>query len=126
MNQIRKILIVDDEPTFCRQLKTFFKRNGYETRTAPNGTAALEDARKDPPDVLVIDWILKNTINGMDVVLEMRRDNPRLAAVLISGYPSPEMETRAGDLGRLTFVSKPFDAEEILSAVHRAVEGNDS
>jgi DNA-binding NtrC family response regulator len=104
-------------------MDTFFSRQGFEVETAVSGTAALEDARRNPPDVLIIDWVLKDRVNGLDVVLELKRDKPDLAAVLISGYPSAEMRQRAGDIKNLTFISKPFDAEEILSAVRRAVEG---
>ena len=126
MERARKILIVDDEPKFRRQMKTFFTRRGFEVETAANGTSALESARNNPPNVLIIDWILKDTINGLEVVLQLKQDNPDLAAVLISGYPSPEMEQRAKEIGRLTFISKPFDAEEIMSAVQRAGTGDDS
>ena len=126
MERARKILIVDDEPKFRRQMKTFFTRRGFEVETAANGTSALESARNNPPNVLIIDWILKDTINGLEVVLQLKQDNPDLAAVLISGYPSPEMEQRAKEIGRLTFISKPFDAEEIMSAVQRAGAGDDS
>ena len=126
MEKVRKILIVDDEPKFRRQMKTFFTRRGFEVETAANGTSALESARNNPPNVLIIDWILKDTINGLEVVLQLKQDNPDLAAVLISGYPSPEMEQRAKEIGRLTFISKPFDAEEIMSAVQRAGAGDNA
>ena len=123
MTKMNKVLIVDDEPKFCRQMGTFFSRQGFDVETAVSGTAALEDARGNPPDVLIIDWVLKDRVNGLDVVLELKRAKPDLAAVLISGYPSTEMRRRAGDIRNLTFISKPFDADEILSAVRRAVEG---
>ncbi len=121
----RKILIVDDEPKFSRQMKTFFLRRGFKVDTAATGSSALELARQNPPEVLIIDWVLKDTLNGLDVVLQLKKDNPDMAAVLISGYPSPEMEKRARDIGKVTFISKPFDAGEILSAVQRAVGGED-
>jgi DNA-binding NtrC family response regulator len=120
-----KILIVDDEPKFSRQMKSFFTRKGFKVDTAATGSSALELARQNPPEVLIIDWVLKDTLNGLDVVLQLKQDNPNLAAVLISGYPSPEMEKRAQEIGRVTFISKPFDASEILSAVQRAVGGDE-
>lgn len=126
MKKPDRILVVDDEPKFCRQMEKCFKRNGFDVKTVASGTAALGDARENPPDVLIIDWVLKDTINGLDVVLELKRDNPGLAAVLISGYPSAEMEARTRDIGNVTFISKPFDAEQILSAVRRAVGGGAS
>jgi DNA-binding NtrC family response regulator len=121
----RKILIVDDEPKFNRQMKTFFLRLGFTVDTAATGSLALEIARRNPPEVLIIDWVLKDTLNGLDVVLQLKENNPDLAAVLISGYPSPEMEKRARELGKVTFISKPFDAGQILSAVQRAAGGDD-
>lgn len=65
--------------------------------------------------------MLKNSIDGLQTAAELRKQNPDLVTILITGFPSAELEERTKEEPRTTFVSKPFEAEDILSVVRSAL-----
>jgi CheY-like chemotaxis protein len=117
----KTVLIVDDEPPYRVFLRKLFERYGCRVETSASGLVSLEIARRMVPDLLIIDWMLKNSIDGLQVAAEIRKQKPDLVTILITGYPSAELEERTENEPRTTFVSKPFEAEDILSAVRSAL-----
>lgn len=117
----KKVLIVDDEPPYRVLLRKLFERHGCRVETSASGFVCLEIASRMLPDILIIDWMLKNSIDGLQTAAEVRKQKPDLVTILITGYPSEELEERTINEPRTTFVSKPFEAEDILSAVRSAL-----
>jgi DNA-binding NtrC family response regulator len=117
----KRVLIVDDEPPYRVFLRKLFEKHGCRVETSASGIVSREIADRMMPDVLVIDWMLKNTVDGLQAAAEIRKHNPDLVTILITGYPSVELEERTKSEPRTTFVSKPFEAEDILSAVRSAL-----
>ena len=119
----KKIMIVDDEPPYRIFLRKLFERHGCKVETSASGLVSLDIASREVPDVLIIDWMLKNSMDGLEVAEKLRRHNPNLATILITGYPSPELEEKAAGVPQTTFLSKPFEAEEILAVVQEVLKG---
>lgn len=124
LNGIR-IMIVDDEPPYRGFLRKLLERQGGKVETSASGLVALEMARQDVPDLLIVDWMLRDSIDGLQVAADMRTHAPDLRAILITGFPSPELERQVAAQPRTTYLAKPFEADEILAAVHKAMMDDD-
>ena len=111
-----KILVVDDSGLARRRLRGILEEAGYEVLEAEDGMAALERYHVDRPDLVVLDLVMKG-MYGMDVLVSLR-EMDSLARVIVASADvqssSHEMAAQAGALG---FVTKPIDADELLSLV---------
>ena len=111
-----KILVVDDSGLARRRLRGILEEAGYEVLEAEDGMAALERYHVDRPDLVVLDLVMKG-MYGMDVLGKLR-EMDSLARVIVASADvqasSHEMAAQAGALG---FVTKPIDADELLSLV---------
>jgi CheY-like chemotaxis protein len=117
----KRILICDDEVTL-RLLVRVVLEDDYEFSEASNATEALELARRDKPDLVILDIMLAGR-NGLDLLEELRRD-PRLRAVpMIVLTASPEREDAALAAGADRFFMKPFEPDELKSTVEELLWG---
>jgi CheY-like chemotaxis protein len=117
----KRILICDDEVTL-RLLVRVVLEDDYEFSEASNATEALELARRDKPDLVILDIMLAGR-NGLDLLEELRRD-PRLRAVpMIVVTASPEREDAALAAGADRFFMKPFEPDELKSTVEELLWG---
>lgn len=113
------ILIVDDTPENLKVLADLLKRNGHKVRPAPDGVVALRAAERKPPDLVLLDISMPH-MNGYEVC-ERLKSMPALADVpvlFISGLSEPIDKVRAFRAGGVDFVTKPFEAEELLARVN--------
>jgi DNA-binding response OmpR family regulator len=119
-----KVLVVDDEPGYREHIKEVFAEDGYEVETAESGGMALKIGRRFLPDLLVVDWVLKSDLDGFDVAKALRQLRPNLTTILITAYPSPELEPKAlgSRIGAVLY--KPFAPEDLRAAVRRATTGS--
>jgi CheY-like chemotaxis protein len=117
----KRILICDDDVTL-RLLVRVVLEDDYEFSEASNATEALELARRDKPDLVILDIMLAGR-NGLDLLEELRRD-PRLRAVpTIVLTASPEREDAALAAGADRFFMKPFEPDELKSTVEELLWG---
>ncbi len=115
-----KVLVVDDESSYRHYVGHFLAREGHEVRLASSGREAIQDGARFRPDVLVVDWMLKNHVHGLHVVDALGVVWPEMATVLITGFPSRDLQASAERAGVVRFVEKPFEVEEIRDAVEQA------
>ena len=115
-----KVLIVDDEESYRDHLSRAVTREGHDVDTAHNGRTAVEVGACFQPDVLIVDWMLKSSLNGLDVSNVLRRANPNLLTIIISGYPLAEFAALAERAGVFACLDKPFDLDELRDVVRRA------
>ncbi len=115
-----KVLVVDDEAGYCERIKDLFTEDGYEVESAQTATGAIEIGRRFMPDLLVVDWILKDDLDGFDVIRSLRELRPDLKAILITAYPTPQLEPKALGARIGAVVYKPFNPDELRAAVRRA------
>ena len=111
----RRLLIVEDDDVLRRRLARAFRDRGFEVREAGGATAAKREARAAPPDCALVDLRLEDA-SGLDVVRALVADHPAASVVVLTGYGSIATALEAVRLGARHYLTKPADAEEILSA----------
>ncbi|MCZ7584233.1 MAG: response regulator [Deltaproteobacteria bacterium] len=116
----RRILVIDDEPMIRELLGNVLAREGHEVVDAPNGFAAVERARKFLPDIAIIDAQMPG-ISGEETYAELRRENPNLTALMITGQVGDDLDEFARKMRAfgISVIHKPFDIEDIRQAVSR-------
>jgi DNA-binding response OmpR family regulator len=119
--RFRPILVVDDDPLFRELVVTILGRAGYRTIEAATGEEALEVARREPPEAVVLDIHLPG-ISGHEVCNELRRGGERLPVLFVSGERIEAHDRVAGLLvGGDDYLVKPFAPDELLARVHALI-----
>jgi two-component system nitrogen regulation response regulator NtrX len=114
------ILIVDDETTILQSLSGILSDEGYETLTASNGYEALKIIEEESPDLVLLD-IWMPGIDGIETLREIKRTNPFLQVVIISGHGTIETAVKATKLGAYHFVEKPLSIEKVVVTINNAL-----
>lgn len=112
------ILVVDDTPANLQMLADILKRRCYRARPVPSGRLALQAAKADPPDLILLD-INMPVMNGYEVCAELKKD-PVLEAIpviFISAYGETMDKLRAFSAGGVDYITKPFQVEEVEARV---------
>jgi len=108
-----RILIVDDEETVRRVLRSLLKKEGYEVIEAEDGKTGVELARKEDPDVILMDLTMP-VMGGLKACRLLKEDEKtKNIPVLVITTAADESKMEAIDAGIDDFVNKPFDSEEI-------------
>lgn len=115
-----KILVVDDERGARMALEVPLRLSGYEVTALSNGREAIERGRKEHFDVVLTDVFMPG-VGGLEVVREFRRFSPDTKIIAMTAQGSLEIALEATEGGALDFIAKPFDIEEVLALVRRAV-----
>ncbi len=112
------LLLADDDTELSGLLKEYFESEGFQVRLAPDGIAALEEARKPGLDLIVLDVMMPGK-NGMDVLRELRRES-KLPVIMLTAR-GDDMDRILGlELGADDYVPKPCNPRELLARI-RAV-----
>jgi len=119
MNNKHVILIVDDTPENLRVLGDMLDQQGYEVRISTSGPQALDNVTAAPPDLILLD-ILMPGMDGYEVCRRLKADERlrSIPVIFISALALPDQKTRAFQEGAADFVTKPFQAEEVVARVH--------
>ncbi len=116
-----RVLVVDDEPNILRSLKGVLEDEGYETVTVSSGEAALEELKKEAPDVVLLDVWLPG-MDGLEVLRRIKTSHPTLPVIIISGHGTIETAVRATRMGAFDFVEKPLSVERVLVSLQNALQ----
>ena len=123
MNEL--ILVVDDEPKIVKLAQDYLEQGGFRVVTAVDGESALEAARRDRPDLVVLDLSLPK-IDGLDVFRSLRADSD--VPVIMLTARIDEADRLVGlELGADDYVTKPFSPRELVArvrAIFRRVGGS--
>jgi DNA-binding response OmpR family regulator len=110
-----KVLIVEDEPTLLETLKYNLERQGYEVSTATDGRVAVDVARRERPDVIILDIMLPG-MDGLEVCRVLRQDMS--VPILMLTARTEEVDRVVGlEVGADDYMSKPFSMRELLARV---------
>lgn len=117
----KSVLIVDDEPGITAALMTRLEAAGYEVFHAINGLAGVEAAELHRPDVIVLD-IRMPDIDGYEVCtrLKQKPELCRIPVVFLSANVQDSARRRALDVGGASFLSKPYEAADVIAAIESA------
>ena len=113
------ILIIDDEPMIRHLAARVLDRAGYRTVSAANGLQGLACFRRERPALVITDLIMPER-EGIETILAIRRENPKVKIIAISGggqFGEVEVLKMAQLLGADDVIAKPFRAEELLSRI---------
>jgi signal transduction histidine kinase len=112
------ILIVDDAPVNLQLLSQILSSQGYRIRAASSGTRALESVAANPPDLILLDVMMPG-LSGYEVCERLKADKQTrdIPIIFISALDAIEDKLRAFASGGVDFVTKPFQAEEVLTRV---------
>ena len=113
-----KVLIVDDEEHIVELIKFNLEANGYKAITASNGLEALELAKSEKPDLVLLDIMLPG-LNGNDVCKEIRRDvEIATMPIIMITAKGEELDRILGlELGADDYVTKPFSVRELMARI---------
>ncbi|MCX7338767.1 MAG: sigma-54 dependent transcriptional regulator [Alphaproteobacteria bacterium] len=119
------ILVVDDEADIRELIAGILSDEGYKTRVASDGLAALDIIRERQPHLVILDvWLGDSERDGLKILDIIKRDHPYVPVVMISGHSTIETAVSAIKKGAYDFIEKPFQVERLLLIVQRAIESS--
>lgn len=119
-----KILIIDDEDQFRAMLRKALESAGHEVLEASDGKEGVRIYREQPADLVIMD-ILMPEREGLESILELRRLDPAVRVIAVSGgirFPEMDVLDVARHLGARRTFSKPFDLAQVLTAVQEELD----
>jgi len=117
-----RILIVDDAGPVVVLCVNVLQALGYAVKGASRGEQAVEIMRKEPFDLMVLDYKMPG-MSGFEVYEQARRLYPNMSVILVTGHGTPEILNEANRLGFKAILLKPFTSDELRSAVERVLGG---
>src|SRR5581483_8127591 len=115
------ILVLDDEALTLRTISRGLREEGYEVFVAMNGEEAMKIFGEEKPDLALLDIVLPG-MDGVEVLRQMKQQNPSIIAVMMSAYHMVERAVEAMKLGAYDYLVKPFHLADMLNTIRRASE----
>lgn len=117
------ILITDDERDIRELISEILQDEGFTTRLAGTSDECMDEIAKEPPALMILDiWLKDSNMDGIDILKSVKRDHPDIPVVIISGHGNIEIAVAAIKQGAYDFIEKPFNIEQLLVVVRRAME----
>ena len=120
MERTSRILLIEDDASIASSLRIVLAHEGHTVVIHPRGDTGLALARAEPFDLVITDWKLPG-LNGLDLVRQLHAAQPRLPIILMTAHGTSETAIEATKFGAYDYLLKPFEMEELIAAVERAV-----
>lgn len=114
------VLVIDDEQAICASL-TFALEDDYRITTTTDPDKGLQIVKKEPIDIVLLDMRI-GSVNGLDVLLNIKKEAPSLTVIMMTAYASIESSIEAIKRGAYYYIEKPINMEELYLLLMRAVE----
>jgi DNA-binding response OmpR family regulator len=111
----KKVLVVDDERKIVDIVKAYLERDGFSVTTAYNGRSALEEVRRNSPDIIILDLMLPE-ISGWDVCRSLRKESD-VPVIMLTARDEATEKIVGLEIGADDYVTKPFDPKELVARV---------
>jgi two-component system alkaline phosphatase synthesis response regulator PhoP len=121
---VSKILIVEDEPDMALGLRDNFEFEGYQVLTAFDGASALERARNQKPDLVILDIMLPQ-VSGLEVCKTLRTEGFEAPIIMLTARGQEVDKVVGLELGADDYVTKPFSIRELLARVRAILRRTD-
>ncbi len=121
MKKIGRVMVVDDEENIREVLSSYLDTLGYEVVTASDGQDALDKFEEGTFDLIVSD-LLMPTIDGLELLKQIREKDRNVIFLMITGYPSIETAVEAIKKGAYDYITKPFHMEDVKLRIERSFE----
>jgi two-component system nitrogen regulation response regulator NtrX len=119
------ILIVDDEEDIRDLVAGLLEDEGYQAREAANADDALAAIRTRKPSLVILDvWLQGSRLDGIELLGEMKKVDPELPVIVISGHGTIETAVAAIRKGAYDFIEKPFKSDKLILTIERAMEAS--
>lgn len=119
------ILIVDDEKDIRELIADILRDEGFTTRLAANSDQTLAELNEAEPALMVLDiWLKDSRMDGIDILKQVKRNNPDVPVIIISGHGNIEIAVAAIKQGAYDFIEKPFNIDQLMVVVNRAMEAS--
>jgi len=119
----KKILIVDDEPGYLTLVKNRLEAAEYQVLTAQEGQEALEKAKREKPDLIILDLMLPK-MDGYKVCGLLKRDirYSKIPIILFTARAQEADRKQGEEVGADAYLTKPFDAQTLLAKIQELIE----
>lgn len=118
-----KILLVEDDVSFCKMLEKFLVKKDFAVEIAFSAEEAKLKAKNQEFDLIITDLRLPN-YDGIELMLEFKKQNPAIPVILMTGYSEVITAVKAMKNGASDYISKPFNPDEVLLVVTNALNPN--
>jgi two-component system nitrogen regulation response regulator NtrX len=117
------ILVVDDERDIRELICDILEDEGFTTRRAGTSDECMAELNKAAPGLMILDiWLKDSNMDGIDILKHVKRDNPDVPVVIISGHGNIEIAVAAIKQGAYDFIEKPFNIDQLMVVIRRAME----
>ena len=121
----KAILVIDDEPAILDMIADLLGFEGYQVVTTSQGSVALARAKADPPALILLDLMMPG-MSGWQVIAALKA-SPQIRAIPVVVLSARrDLPTIAKELGVMTFLTKPFDIDELIGIVRQYADSNPS
>ena len=123
MSNSKKILMVDDESAARGLIKTLAEMNGYTFIEAEDGKKGLERAKKDAPDIILLDVNMPK-MNGFDVLQNLKKDSKtmNIPVIMLTTRDTQEDMAQGMELYADKYIPKPFDSNHLFGEIKKTFE----
>ena len=121
MEQVIKLLIVDDESRFLEAIATRLRKRGFDVKTATNGPDAIALASEEKFDIALLDLKMPG-MDGKEVLRVLKQEHEFLEAVILTGHGSLESAVELTKLGAFGYLPKPYELDKLLETLKQAYE----
>ena len=119
---MHKLLVVDDENDICDFVKTFFKDRGFHVFTALNGEEALSIAKKERPDMVLLDIKMKG-MDGLAALKHIRELDKSIKIIMVTALNDQDKMREAYKLGACDYITKPLILDYLEQTVLKNLKG---
>lgn len=116
------ILVVDDEPVIRDSLRELLQSRGLEMKAASTAQEAVDLATRDPPDLLIVDWMLGDEVDGLQLTKILRESHSNLPTIVITGYPSDELQTQVDAMSNTWLFTKPWPFDRFMRLITEVLQ----
>jgi two-component system, OmpR family, response regulator MprA len=115
--RVQRILVVDDDPNLLRMLRRGLSLAGYDVRAAEDGEAAMLMLFEEEPDLLLLDVMLPEPLDGLELARRLRQGGSDVPILMLTARDKTVDKLEGFRVGADDYLSKPFEFEELLARI---------
>jgi len=117
-----KILVIEDEPSQVEILRFNLHQQGFDVHVEMDGEEGLQAAIEDPPDLILLDWMLPN-LSGVEICRKLRRakETREVPVIMLTARSEERDKVRGLDIGADDYITKPYSIKELIARIHSAL-----
>ncbi len=117
-----RVLVIEDEPSQVEILRFNLHQKGFDVCVAMDGEEGLQAAIEDPPDLILLDWMLPN-MSGIEICRKLRRakQTREIPVIMLTARSEERDKVRGLDIGADDYITKPYSIKELIARIHSAL-----